>query len=1126
MTEPSESFLRDLRSEARNLEYLLKNYLEDKSFVVQEPGRRLLYFIDSHELRAYITPNDPEHLNGFMLLPERSRKKRLRGAEATDFEFEIKLKSERFIHALLFERKRQTVLLPSHGEEIDEVIAFQRRKGFRDRISLLDDARLQLRRLMAKVGTTGKDLQRAESDPKRKQYIVEFIRNAAPALMALLRPNPDTSMSRVDALIRTSNLVPLNQVAWHTFGYDAAECEYLRALRPAQSKLDDWRKRLAERPDHTYRSNRIDAEALAYLQELNAEFERLAANGPRVRALLVTRAMALIRTARVHGNAEFVRHPRLLVLPGTTASTLSDQPDQGGQRPEQALRVALQTYQQQLKALIREPKEASEAALKRAVDALLDAWHEFERARLTIELRSQPEPSSITEDEAVDADYRCLLHWLREDADVENLIKDELVSAIRQFGRETFVLGKGSDTEPVNAHVVPLSDPVCSRVVPMVSGAPLPVEFLAAGLHRPEPRYLDIFQVLSDLEASAAERYVAWSLLFACQRRWSLADIYANSALDVAKLGLVPPREAEWVRHEAQLLRAQISRLGQTREPTARFRWSEKALSRTVRLRDPRIPFERAAQLLESRLKLPEETSDCPSLAVGFKLINAARELARNDDLMFSRVLALGICYYVAACAHPGLWPELTPENRATLQEWHGELHKLLKAKGTGTRREEISVRARAVEIIGFQCFVSPDVESTFVQGSRIPSALHLDVFEIRERMASSTDAIAKLIAEGIEQFARRLEIYRPRDLIYAPVWASNEEERVIDLIPAGETRARVRSFYEQIRAIAGASQRVGVLPHHRDELERLAASFAGASKILSGRASDPRVREAVFHLSMESCYARLLLTRMPNQNEDRENLAQEYRRLAAEFPHASVPHFRLDALLSELDGCDEEALEHARIALKLVNTDPFIRTPRHWVKSTMRRRVAWRYAERAEKIRDKFGTRDANEPALLREYMDNLKHAFDLIYAGYPEEVSSREDIFYEIEARRRINNIVYYGSQILEQPDGADRLQGAGFGMDELREMIKLLHPGGINNVVETNIAHTIGYAYNLLGEVGEATVAAQRVFTLVGETGGDPTKDKGLARVMGDAIRWMHRRTDESLSVGARTPEPVAV
>jgi hypothetical protein len=225
-----------------------------------------------------------------------------------------------------------------------------------------------------------------------------------------------------------------------------------------------------------------------------------------------------------------------------------------------------------------------------------------------------------------------------------------------------------------------------------------------------------------------------------------------------------------------------------------------------------------------------------------------------------------------------------------------------------------------------------------------------------------------------------------------------------------------------------------------------------------------------------------------------------------------------LDTLLSSL-GRDRDADIEAQHALDLVKSDPFIEQKEHWVISTMRRRVAAGHAEHAEKLREAI---ESASPDVEREYIEALLRAFATAYGGYPEEIQIRSDSLFELEACRRTNNIVYYASLILEQPSGEERLRQANFGREQLRQMVEMLHPSGIDQVMDHNLAHTIGYAYDALGDPAPATEAAKRFFTLVGELGGDPKTDMSLAKAMADAIRWIRRGTDELLTVGSPPTE----
>ena len=48
--------ISELRNEARNLEYLLRDYLDDRAFITRNPRGTILYFVDAHEIKSYLIP--------------------------------------------------------------------------------------------------------------------------------------------------------------------------------------------------------------------------------------------------------------------------------------------------------------------------------------------------------------------------------------------------------------------------------------------------------------------------------------------------------------------------------------------------------------------------------------------------------------------------------------------------------------------------------------------------------------------------------------------------------------------------------------------------------------------------------------------------------------------------------------------------------------------------------------------------------------------------------------------------------------------------------------------------------------------------------------------------------------
>lgn len=1098
-----------LRREARTFRRLLQNYLDDAVFTTTPVNGKLLYIADSHELLSYISPADPKNIAGFSMLAERVRR-----AEPTETKHELEtiLKSEKILHELLFDDTRQTGLLPSHAEELDEEIAFHRDRWIKDRIRLLDKARDQVRQLFSKHVST-RAIEEAGNDLTKKRHLVTFFRQAAPALMALFRPNPDTSMSRIEALINDSNLTPLATVSWESFGFDAGATARLKSVRPSPEEVKIWRDALSGRRTNSFRSNRIDAEAMSFVSALNAELKR---HKPPVRAVLVTRAMSLITLAierRLEGS---IRHPRLLLL---RPEKLRSAPGRAERQSAEALLIALNTYAQQMRTdevRLSSDKTSSYGPL----DKLLETWNSFERARLTIDLAQEdPESAlSITSDATVDAEFRGVVKWLQSDKDVERLVSDELFKIVSRFGLATFAAGQGETGPAIQAQVIPMENPRRSRVVPMTSGAPSLIEFIADGLFRLRAHYTELGDILSDLKASPGERYVAWATLFACQHRWQLADIYANSAISVASLGVLPRREADWSRHEAALLKAQISRLRpweqdephRQQEAAQRFLASERSLALVPRRDDPRVPLEYALQILEVWLTAREGIVDA-GFTFGFELVHAALSLAEHDPLVQARALALGVAYYLVGAAHPDLWPDLPQSAHETVCRWHVSLNEALDEQRRTLHRDAISVRARAVELLGFQKLatnfdVLPDVRFD-PETLRIPRHLNLDVFEVRDRLHDCSDSTAQFLAVEIEKVARRLERLRLRDLIYAPIWSGDDSDRVLELCAEPRLREKVREAYNTLRGITTASQAFGVQLRDRDALSRIAKVFREVRLEVEAIAGhNGPASQLRFYVRMEELYARLLMTRIVEGGREAElaALVDEYEEVSRLYPAAAIPHFRLDAILSELQR-DDAAFCSAKAALALITEDPFVPRQAHWVRSTIRRRVASRPGMAAERARAKSAEVELSG-SVRDEYLRNVSDAFVTVYENFEQEIAPDLGGLYEIEARRRTNNVAYYGALVFEADPLSTCLMDVNFGEAQLRDLIARLHPRGIAEVIEPTVAHTIAYGYHVLGEVELARTWSGHLLQLIGDSGRDPKKDDEIASVVSDAVRWL--------------------
>ncbi|WP_315772315.1 MULTISPECIES: hypothetical protein [unclassified Bradyrhizobium] len=1107
-----------LRFEARTLQYLLQNYLFDQEFLANQ-SNEILYFVDAHELKSYIDPDNDAHLQGFILEAERAQ------SIEPHLIDQVRLRNEQILHSLLFDPGHQVGILPSHLAEVEEDLAFHAEKGLRKEIALLRRAREQVRRLSNQEQTR---LLRARvnnpDDGTAKRDLIAYFRKLAPSLMTLMRRIPDDTQKRLEALGGKSNLVRAQDLDWSKFGFERDTCERLAKLRPSSEKMRLWREFLAgrsERQHNSPRSNRIDGEAIAYLQALNETLSDLGV--PRVRGRLATRAMTLIscvaelKQNRTVGKAEFVRHPRMLarrLSPGNRRSDVEI---------ERAFIVALQTYRRQLETLPPDAKADDERS-SAAIAALVEAWQDFERARLTVELHAQAD--SLTPDydsELSDSEFRDLLRWFGE-INVTELINAELRRAVGRFGQATFALEK-SVKAPIPIQVTRSSSSKRLRLIPTIAGAPGPVELSAEAL--PSVREgADVLAEFASMNTSSVERYLGWALMFACQerhekeandqqqaeRRWELAEIYANSAISIGKLddGRVGRDKAWSPVDEAHLLLAQIQRLGKV--PSGSRHQSDESsksdsvlhryslgvahLKKVKAERDPRWAREHAALILELQLELKQQDGfkslDIPQgsdVAEGIVWIERAIEWSAGDTVMLPRVYEVGLTFHLAA-KYYDIWPERSEADVAVARGWHRRLQELLMRQRKELRPEEISRRALALEIIGFH----------LLQGAEPSDSLLAFARDLRAEIRQSVDQSAKLIEHALGSVS-----LGRRDLVSAPIWASHPTDGIVALVDDGQVAELMQSAYKQLTDIAGGSQQAAVSARERHVLEDIRCKFDKVAERLQSTCRDSiRAKKARFYARMEACYARLLLA-VIEESDSKAQLAalvEDYQDIIEDYPEASIPHFRLDWIFTEL-GREDRAFEELTKARELVERDPFLRTPGHWVHSTMQRRIAARFSEEISQQRSKL-IEGLEAGAYLIEqlegYEQKLLSAFHSVYPVA--EKLPDTDYLYSLEARRRINNVLYYASLVLEIHPGPDGFRKLGIEEPDLRRLLALLVPhDDITKEVEIGILHTIGATYAALGDASRAAAAGDHLINLL-------KTELGNRGVLSDAFRWTRR------------------
>ena len=159
-----------------------------------------------------------------------------------------------------------------------------------------------------------------------------------------------------------------------------------------------------------------------------------------------------------------------------------------------------------------------------------------------------------------------------------------------------------------------------------------------------------------------------------------------------------------------------------------------------------------------------------------------------------------------------------------------------------------------------------------------------------------------------------------------------------------------------------------------------------------------------MFHLRMEHCYSRLLLSCIASSDDKPElleALEADYREIAADFPKASIPDFRLDVVLTDL-GREEEAFAALTDARRLVDGDGFLQTPIYGVRSTMERRLTSRLIRGAEAKVDELASlqSQADRTATLKLLLD----AFKVLFVGWTSREFPEEDYLRD-EKRGKMN-------------------------------------------------------------------------------------------------------------------------
>ena len=462
-----------LNREAILLQGLYKAYLSDRQFLSRTEGTRVLAFLDSHEVKAYIDPDAPGSLTGFNMHVETAFGEERRRTV-------VGLRHDQILNGLLFDPSRVCGILPSHAEEMDREVVFRFNRWVDTTFDLIENAKEEIQRHRRKAQQIFLLEERRALGP----MIVRFFQTHAPALTAVLSDNLSTPHRRLEAVLDNSRITLFEEIRWTVFGVKQHDADRLRTLRPTPAQLEDMQQRLRsfEYRKNTVEANHVDAAALAYMELLRGELDH--SGYGHLRVVLVSRARTLLRAATDlatrRGGELLVRHPRMLALAGTDAGELD-------KATELALGTALNIWQGQVHnhAKVESDEEDPEKSLlKKPAEAFLDTWDTFEGSRLAVEARWRRQDAQSNAASTDEGELAERLLKLFCNVDAEAILNRTLINRFNKFSNASsrFLLDAGQLRLPAQLTKLAAGGRVCITpmfmgiVEPMVVGAVGPIQ--------------------------------------------------------------------------------------------------------------------------------------------------------------------------------------------------------------------------------------------------------------------------------------------------------------------------------------------------------------------------------------------------------------------------------------------------------------------------------------------------------------------------------------------------------------------------------------------------------------------------------------------------------------------------
>ena len=1125
---------RSAGQDIHGLRTLIRRHLQDREAI--KAGRvRLIYFVDAHELKAYIHGVSNDYIEGFELGPERV----LRASrDRPDMLPELRLKCELAIRWLLFKQPQPVIVLPSHGVEIEEEIAYQRQRDLTRDLGLLADARIQLRKLREGRFAHEWILQLAtralRGDTDSKEQLTSYLGRAAPALGVLLNILPtgvDSIQSRIQMLVRESRLSTLGSARWSDYKLTEPEVATVRSVGLDEVRVRQWQRRLEARRGNSERSNRLDAEAIAYVENLNAT---LANAGVGARGVLVTHTGTLVHASRetnhrpdaLLGVNDPIRHIRLLSWDIRDTTHAGGEPNTSGNaqaRPEDPLGDAVERLEQALEVYNSQidlrAGESSALPVSEA-NALMDAWAAFETARSTLGLASDGgAPALLLRDDAQGTtEIKRLLEWLRTERELESLIADRLSRLVVTFGREVLTRD-GIETLRVIVRSARSRNDGDVQIVPVAARMVGPVELPIRELEADAGPHRILFPGEGiELSDGSPRSYLSLSLLHAAKESLALAEVYAKAAADSADFLRQNQLAAEARLLSAQMLRMTSARAknGDSRSPDdIRFRLdsAQRLLTEASRLKTgPRIELERAAVDLERLLhNLDSDDATRRLFAQGLDTVERAHLRVGDDLIVRMRTAELALAYAVAVVAVSrdyGTKGALTPQ---FLEHWHRVLTATIDHLRTNEDYllEELPLATRALEVIGYSIIHDESVragERPAVSGDcGIPNNLSLDIHSVQRGLNACDDRVSQQLARILADINARSGSSWTYSFVHAPVWERTDVERATEAIEDLLVRDNIRSANKLLhrvgddqRILLGEPGQVAML----QEAKRLYKEvFECLTSVMSAQ-----VR---FLVQMEYCYACLLECAYTSDKREKKKqlrkLAVRYAALKAEFGPRPTLLYRQSIVFGELD-MHEEALDAIQQAQNSsADADPFV-IGATWMKSTIRRRIGLHFAREAKDqlVQMKLGLPSEHS---YERYRATVCKAFRSTFDGFDREPAD-PSLRGKAEMLRRLNNIVFYASLFL-QADGSIEALHNEFTEDRFRFYLDRLKAEAPAVEREWFYAHTIGAAHHVLGETALADAAADALLSLLAASGAS-TQSEAIRIAIEDAFSWKRAAT----------------